>query len=182
MATPAIPQIPAVLEFDDSQKPYVESIGGRLEAKMSPKLIHSLVQTAVAAVLRAWAAGRGVVGTEIRFYFLRESKPSSLLPDVAYISNERLQRETRDAFDRPRCAPDLAIEIWSPGDSTRTLEEKIALYLAHGSPAVIVIDPEARRIEFHRADGREAHERTGLIRVAPYDDLTIDCGELFRDL
>ncbi len=54
-----------------------------------------------------------------------------------------------DARERPRVAPDVAVEILSPDDSRRSLDEKIALYFAHGGLTVIVADPLARTIAYH---------------------------------
>jgi Uma2 family endonuclease len=176
-----IPSIPRSLDFPDVEKPYVESIRGRLEPKVSPKRTHSLLQLGIAEQVRRWAAGRGEVGTEWRFYLLSGAgKPSSLVPDVAYVSFERLPRDLpSDARERPRIAPDIATEIVSAGDSKRTLEEKIDLYLRHGSRVVIVVDPRPRTVALHTPDGDSTHLARGCIAVPPYDDLVLDLDALF---
>jgi Uma2 family endonuclease len=180
----AIPTIPVSLEFRDDEKPYVEVVRGRVEAKVSPRRAHALVQLALAEQLRRWAAGHGEVGTEWRFYLLRgENQPSSLVPDVAYVSFERLPRELpSDARERPRIAPDIAAEIWSPGDSRRTLEEKVELYLSHGSRAVIVVDPGARTVTLHRPGTSAMHAASGKLVVPAFCGLALDSDALFAEL
>src|ERR1700729_2450854 len=113
----AMQNIPVSLQFSDREKTYVESIRGRREAKVSPKRRHALVQARVARILEDWAGDRGEVGVEWRFYLLEDRAQSSLVPDVAYVSFERLPRSLPDdARERPRFAPDIAVEIISPGD------------------------------------------------------------------
>lgn len=47
-------------------------------------------------------------------------------------------------------APDLAVEVRSPWDRPRAVNEKIANYLATGARLVWWIDPEARAVTVHR--------------------------------
>jgi Uma2 family endonuclease len=185
-----LPRIPRSLSFRDcsDDKPYVEVIHGRSERKMSPKWIHSFLQPRLARWLMDWAVGRGRVGTEWRFYFIPgENKPSSLVPDVAYVSYERLPRDVpKDARERPRIAPDIAVEIWSPGDRKKSFAEKVALYLAHGAQLVIVVypadAPEKRQIAFHGAAGVALFPASGVLCVPGYEDLVLDVDALFEDL
>ena len=176
--------IPDWLEFADVDKPYVEQIYDRREPKVSPKRRHALLQVRVAAVLAQWAADRGEVGSEWRCYLVSgEDRPSSLVPDVSYFSFARLPRELDDdARERPRIAPDIAVEVMSPGDRARTLAEKIALYLRHGATVAIVLDPDRRTIALHRHGTSLKVEAHGLIPVQPYPDLTLDGDALFRGL
>jgi Uma2 family endonuclease len=130
-----------------------------------------------------WAGTRGMTTTEVRFYFVRgEAKPSSLLPDVSYIANERWPLDaSKDARERPRFAPDIAVEIWSPSDRKKRLAEKSALYLAHGSRVVIVVYPEKREIAFHHVGGTALFPASGKLQVPGYDDLILDADALFND-
>jgi Uma2 family endonuclease len=177
--------IPRWLEPPDSDKPYVEIVHGRRERKMSPKRTHGMLQGRLARWLDDWAAGRGEVMTELRCFFLRaDGKPSSLVPDVAYMSFARMPRDlAEDARERPRIAPDIAVEIWSPGDRRRTIEEKVELYLANGSLLVMLVHPKNRTFEFLRL----GHEpltvvATGAVVCPGFDDLEVDADGLFGDI
>src|SRR5271154_1871234 len=92
-------------------KPAIESIRGRWERKMSPRRRHAILQRKIGALLADWAGDRGEVGSEWRVYLspLGE-EPSSLVPDVAYFSFERLPPELREARGKPEIAPDTARE------------------------------------------------------------------------
>ena len=146
-------------------KPETEWVRGRALQKMSPKLNHSLLQGALTAAFRQWAVGRGKAGPELRF---RVAPPGEmrrpLVPDVAYISRERLHGLSGEDLQSPPLAPDVAIEILSPGDRRIDVDDKIDVYLRGGSSLVIVVDPESRIVELHdpsrvgRLDERHAIE------------------------
>jgi Uma2 family endonuclease len=164
-------------------KPAIESIRGVWERKVSPKTRHALVQARLAVVLTNLFGDRGDVGTEWRFYLLPDNEqPSSLVPDVAYVSHERMPPSFGELRERPTIAPDIAIEVLSPGDRTRTLETKIALFLAHGSRSVFVVDPIKRTIVIHER-GETVSFREGEIAASlEYPDLRIELSKLFERL
>lgn len=76
--------------------------------------------------------------------FLVESDPDSVLgPDVAFVSHERLAAAENFEKYFP-FAPDLAVEVLSPGNTAREINEKVAMYFAAGSRAVWVFNPKKR--------------------------------------
>ena len=131
-------------------EPETEWILGRAIQKVSPRRTHALLQVAFATALGAWANGRGEVGSEWRF---RIAPPSEirrpLVPDVAFVSNERLDTLVGDDLELPPFAPDVAVEILSPDDVRRHVEHKIGVYLAGGSSLVILVDPSQRTVHLH---------------------------------
>jgi Uma2 family endonuclease len=163
-------------------KPAIESIHGRWFQKMSPRRRHSLVQGRMYALLATWAGDRGDVGPEWRFYLVPEAgKPSSLVPDVAYLSAARLP-EIEEARERPVLAPDIAVEVLSPGDRKRLLETKIALYFAYGSRLVIVVDPATRTVRMVEGDHDRTWREGDRAESAAFPDLAIDVAVLFARL
>ena len=163
-------------------KPPIESFRGRLVPKVSPRRRHGVLQLEIGAILQGWARGRGDVATEWRFYLLPpKGRWSSLVPDVAYVSYERLPKNAPSAQrEKPTIAPDLAIEVLSPNDSKRILDEKIELYLEFGATAVLVVDPDTRSIL--RIDGRRARTRFcegATFTDADFPGLAIDVSALF---
>jgi len=161
-------------------KPALELYRGVLRQKMSPQWTHSRLQSALVMMLTAWAKERGRVGTEWRFYFIEgDGVPSSsLVPDVAYLSFDRLPRHPREAAERPTIAPDIAIEVLSPDDRDRDVAEKIALYLAYGTPRVVVVDPQSQSITIHEQNGT-SRTMTGTGSISVTDDLDLDLEALF---
>jgi Uma2 family endonuclease len=91
-----------------------------------------------------------VFGAETGFKLA--SNPDTVLgPDVAFVSNERIPPTGIPVAYWPG-APDLAVEVISPGNTGREIEEKIGEYLAAGVRAVWVIHPKKRTVTIHRAD------------------------------
>ena len=75
------------------------------------------------------------------------------MPDVAYVSNERLRRLSDEELEVPPLAPDVAVEILSPDDRCADVDDKIGTYLRAGSALVIVVDPKQRRVDLHDQQG-----------------------------
>jgi Uma2 family endonuclease len=72
-----------------------------------------------------------------------------LVPDVAYVAVERLRGLSGDELEVPRLAPDVVVEVLSPGDRRSDVDDKLATYLAAGTALVIVVDPKERTVELH---------------------------------
>lgn len=75
-------------------------------------------------------------------------------PDVAFISNARLPAKPPRGF--AEIAPDLVVEVLSPGDSEPDVLEKVADWLKAGARMVWVIDPIRTNARVYRPDGRES--------------------------
>ncbi len=135
-------------------EPETEWILGRAVQKMSPFRDHARLQLRFGTALDVWAEGRGEVGSEWRF---RIAPPGEvrrpLVPDLAYVANERLAGLEGVDFQAPPLAPDVAIEILSPSRVRRHVEHKIAVYLAAGSRLVIVVDARDRSVQLHDPRG-----------------------------
>lgn len=134
-------------------KPAYEWILGRPIQKVRPKRRHSLLQAEFAVRLRHWADGRGEIGTEWRF---RLEPPGEdirpFVPDVVYLSYDRMGDRTDAELEAPLLAPNAAIEIRSPDDRQAHIDHKIEVYLAAGTDVVILVDPLARTVDlFDRA-------------------------------
>jgi Uma2 family endonuclease len=135
-------------------KPETEWILGRAVRKVSPFRTHALLQRKLGESLAQWAEGRGEVGTEWRFRIAPQGEVRRpLVPDISYVSYERSRDLEGYDLELPPFAPDVAVEILSPGWRRSYLEHKIGVYLAGGSQLVIVVDPVAREARLHDACG-----------------------------
>jgi Uma2 family endonuclease len=125
----------------------LELIRGEVK-RMSPTgITHGIFCNEVGAEIRDFVNAKdlGVVcGAETGFMVERD--PDTVIAaDVAFISHERLARvENPDKFGP--FAPDIAVEVMSPGNTTREMEEKVALYIAAGARAVWVFNPKKRTV------------------------------------
>ena len=72
-------------------------------------------------------------------------------PDVAYFSAERMPPGVR-VTGYSEIAPDLVVEVASPSDSRRGVNDKARMWLSHGVRLVWVVHPETRTVDVHRAD------------------------------
>lgn len=75
-------------------------------------------------------------------------------PDIAFVRRERLPDPAPVGF--PDLAPDLVVEVLSPGDRPGGILAKVGDWLSAGTRLVWVIDPERRLARVYRQDGTEA--------------------------
>jgi len=131
-----------------------ELVKGELR-KMSPAgLEHGAVIFNLTSLLgphlRAHRLGQGF-GAETGFKIF--SNPDTVrAPDIAFVRRGRIP-ETGLPKDFWAAAPDLAVEVLSPGDAAREVDEKVEDCLAAGVLAVWVVNPKRRTVTIHRAQG-----------------------------
>ncbi len=81
--------------------------------------------------------------------FKLSTNPDTVLaPDIAFVSAERAKPLT-DKF--ASIAPDLAVEVVSPGNSASELNQKIALYFQAGTRQIWIVYPKTRTIQIYSA-------------------------------
>jgi Uma2 family endonuclease len=147
---------------------------------MSPRRRHARLQGLIFASLDRWAERRGDVGTEWRFRLSeRPESETSLVPDVAYVSGDRLGRLDDATAEEPPFAPDIAVEIRSPGDRERNIRAKIGLYLEFGAMLVLDVDPERRQIVAHDPRGKRAFAAGETFSHPAAPGFTLDVATLF---
>ena len=95
----------------------------------------------------------GIVFTaETGFLLSKPGEPDTVLgPDVAFLRTEHIpsQSEQEQAFWR--VAPDLVVEVASPGHYRPELADKVRRYLAAGVQLVRVVWPRYRQVDVRRA-------------------------------
>jgi Uma2 family endonuclease len=132
----------------------VDLVRGVLVVREPPGLRHGrvAVQLAVQVVGHVRAHDLGEVYVEAGFKLARD--PDTVRgPDVAFISRARLPDPEPVGY--PDLAPDLVIEIASPGDRPGEVLAKVADWLSAGTRLVWVVDPERRLARVYRHDGSE---------------------------
>ena len=89
-------------------------------------------------------------------------------PDVAFIRRDRIA-EGGVSKGYISGAPDLAVEVISPGDTYTEVEDKVNQWLDAGTRMVIVANPRNKTLKVHRS-------RTDVIVLTESDEL--DCGDV----
>ena len=164
-------------------KPETEWVRGRALQKASPQRTHSRLQGALTMQLTRWAAGRGEVGPEWRFRVAPPGEPRRpLVPDVAYVSSDRLRPLSDAELEVPALAPDVAVEVLSRDDRRIDVDDKISVYLRAGSSLVIVVDPLRHVVELHDGNGVTQLDESGAIEHWAMPDFSYPVHDLFAVL
>jgi Uma2 family endonuclease len=153
-----------------------ELIDGVAVAKMSPKYFHSRSTGKLYAILNDWAVNRGRVGIEWAIDLNDNFTP---VPDLIYISFDRLPVTWEDNTACP-VAPELAIEIISPGQTFGQMIQKASIYLKYNVLRVWVIDPSAQSLTVFYPDAAPVtYTGEQLISDPIFSELSIVTNQLF---
>ncbi|HYW30519.1 MAG TPA: Uma2 family endonuclease [Gemmatimonas sp.] len=98
-----------------------------------------------------WPRMRGRLATADPGFTLARRPDTVRAPDVAYVSRERFSGPMPDGY--PELAPDLAVEVRSPGDRAGELLAKVGDWLSAGTQLVWVVEPARGTVTVYRADG-----------------------------
>src|SRR5690242_5063890 len=131
----------------DDVKPALEWVNDRVLQKVSPARKHAIAQGRFYAALDAWASehASGTVGTEWRFQVAPPGEVRrSLVPDVGYLSFEKMPLHEQELTDATAAAPDAVVEVLSAHDRLKDVEEKIRVYLAAGTSVIFLVDTKSR--------------------------------------
>ncbi len=162
-----------------SQERY-ELIEGNIVAKMAPQRFHSKTQRALLRYLEEWGESRGEVGIEWSVILQRRGKDWVPIPDLLFVSQERLPENLGD--EPCPVPPDLAIEIISPSQTFGEMAEKAMDYLNAGVLRVWVVDPQAQSITVFAPQAMPITYRgdENLLTDTALPDLSLTAHALFR--
>ena len=132
--------------------PYKIETNARGQIIMSPTYQrHGALQTEIAARLRELPTGRAVTESSI------STSDGEKIADAVWFSDERWE-QVKDTLNAP-IAPEICVEVRSPGNSDDEMDHKRALYLEAGADEVWICDTEGR-LRFYDANGeRETSAR-----------------------
>jgi hypothetical protein len=98
-----------------SEAPVVEYLDGERRRKVIPRSKHARVQWLVGMLLERCGGEIGMTGTEWDFRIgLVDDSESFLVPDVAFITFERLKAIEKKERDRPPVAPRVQSTVCAP--------------------------------------------------------------------
>lgn len=146
---------------------------------------HSGIEARFAIKLGIWSDAqpepRGEVLVGEAGVRLRRDPDTTVGVDVGYISTETLSQNP-DPDRIIEGVPLLVIEVLSPSDKTREVEEKIEKYLACGVPHVWVASGRLKMVTVHRPGAEpQSFGITQTISAEPHlPGLRIALSEVFR--
>jgi len=152
---------------DDGMKH--ELVRGELRTTTPPGYEHGWVGLRIARQLGAHADERRLGDVTGEVGFRLPTEPETVrAPDVAFVARKRI-----DAVGRPQeffeGAPDLAVEVVSPHDTSTEVHEKALDWLTAGTRLVLVVHPGPRTVTAYRS--------ASDIRILGDDD-TLDAGDV----
>jgi len=129
-----------------------EIIDGDLHVSKQPHYYHQRVCTIIAVALESWSSETGA-GETSAAPGLIFADDQDVAPDVVWISSARLPL-VLGADGKLHGAPDLVIEVISPGPANerRDREAKLKLYSARGVLEYWIMNWKSRQVEIYRRD------------------------------
>lgn len=168
-------------ELPETTQPH-ELIDGELRMPAAPNRRHQEISgrlyLAIAPHVKSHSMGH-VYYSPIDVV-LDRARPLVLQPDLLFVSHARAEI----LGDRIFGAPDLVIEILSPGGGTFDRTEKAALYAQYGVREYWLVDPDRETIEVRQLEPR-GYETVGVfgrgagVRSVILPDLSFPVDDIF---
>ena len=158
-----------LLAMPDDGSTY-ELVGGEPIKLMGTGLEHAYIADNCYGSIRDYVIGANIgrVFSSQLGYRLARDPDTVRIPDISFVRRERLETvgAIRGYFPG---APDLAIEVISPGNSYSDVAEKVFDYLKAGTLMVIVLEPRTHTVSVHRSP-------TNVVALTEAD--TLDGGDV----
>ena len=142
-----------------------ELVRGRLIEMPPPNFLHCKLVAVLCRILGIFVSQHHL-GTVVGGpgFILQRDPDTVRAPDVAFVSTAREALIT-EPEQYQEFAPDLAVEIFSPGDRRGDLDEKIKHWRTAGARLIWMVFPRWRTVEVHCADGAsETISEDGLLQ------------------
>jgi Uma2 family endonuclease len=121
-----------------------ELYNGKVVYKM-PNFTHAVIQNNIGTEIGIYLKTNpvGLVGGAANYRLWPERAKESRAPDLSFILKDRLPQDLQRYLP---IAPDLAVEILSPGNDFEEMMEKVDAYLAQGTRLVWVVITRTREV------------------------------------
>jgi Uma2 family endonuclease len=178
------------------EEPREELLGGRIYMMSSPTVNHSQIASNIYYAFRSYLKGKTCrpFNDGVDVYLTENDR---VIPDAMIVCNKNIIR-----LDGIHGAPDLVVEVLSPGTAKNDRGYKKNLYETAGVKEYWIVDPISHSIEVYiLANGKfvldevyalypagagvtdeEREETKKEIQVSLYNDFCISLEEIFKDL
>jgi Uma2 family endonuclease len=106
-----------------------------------------------------------VTGAETGYILYKnpDGKDTVLAPNVGFIAASRVPERLPDGY--VPFAPDLAVEVVSPGNNEKELSMKIEAYLRYGTRLVWIVYPKEQKIHVYRPNKETGEAALRFLRL-----------------
>ena len=142
--------------------PTFEDVPGKIELTQWGEILmspvgkaHGLLSVALSALLMRKLGGKAMVEVGVL------TAAGIRAPDVAWCSDAFLVAHPEDA--PLSAAPELCVEIASPGNAMPKLREKASAHVAAGATEAWIVVTTSRTLGIHRAEGKVDQSGFGIL-------------------
>ena len=167
-----------------------EIVDGVLIMPPAPTPDHQWIMMEVAVRLRGFVSERraGVVLTAPVDLLIHREPLRTRQPDILYLSAERTGVKGRDELRKLQyleMVPDLVVEVLSPSNTRRDIEDKLVDYRTIGIKECWLVSPEAETIEVLVLASESAATEAifgvdSSLSSEALSGFSMDIGEIFR--
>jgi Uma2 family endonuclease len=164
---------------------HYEIVNGELVDMGSSGALHGYVCSLLVAALASYVLPKklGVILDSSTAFKMKNGNRRS--PDISFFAKERLQGMTELPTGFLDGAPDLAIEVLSPGNTVEEIHDKLVEYFENGTRLVWIIHPSEHYILVYRS-AQEPDRLLKSVDSLDGEDLvpgfTLPVAELFQKL
>ena len=164
---------------------HYEIISGKLVDMGNSGALHGYICSLLLVALGSYIVPKklGVILDSSTAFKMKNGNKRS--PDIAFFTKERLQGMKTLPSGYLEGAPDLVVEVLSPGNTVEEIDEKLSEYFENGSRLVWVVSPTQHYILVYRS----AKEPDLLLKVKDFLDgeevipgFSLAIADLFQEL
>ncbi len=124
-----------LLALPENQDRHLELWNGEI-IETTPRRFHAIIQNLFAALFYNYLQKNPIGTSYTEFQIQLENEDYAPIPDVCIVLKERDELSANDFL---RVMPDVVVEIQSPDQSDRFMQEKADYYLQRGCRMVILV-------------------------------------------
>ena len=164
-----------------------ELIDGEHVVTPSPATTHQIVLMNLVRLLAPYVHRRRLGHVLCAPFDVKLSLFTVVVPDLVYFTADRFARVVNEKH--ATAAPDLVVEILSPGTRRRDKGRKRAIYEREGAAEYWIVDPEVKHVTVLRRAGPEsgftsattfAHAKRDVLASPLFPGLRIPLARIFR--
>lgn len=147
---------------------FTELVNGVIIRLEPEGFAHAVLSSRISYEISAFVHEQHVPGYVLGFgagYILSRNPDTVRTTDAAFISKSKLP-DGLTGFFFPT-APDLAVEIVSPDDKAKLVQEKLDQFLQAGAQLIWVFYPKTRTVAVHTPSGSQTVDINGVLDGDP---------------